>query len=321
MNIRKNHLTFRGKVHRVSLLNKIYSMKTTYGLSREMKNELLAKTAEGENAKQACDVVQIDWNLFIFFDSTGRKELRNLLRWEHAFEIESFKKIQYGLYVIKDEHGDLLIDTRIPCNITIGNLISYQEISPNVFLCQMELHNGRRLFTLYHLEHTQQKKKHAKSTQGFDEDILLFENYEKLSEEFYLLYDGDSKLLYNIIYDWVVSIKDYKPLTEEVYLLEIQEEYSSPKYCIVSSRDTSSPCEEDYFSSYQTAGRIFIMKKCSEEFCFYDINSGNKGTHYSGTFHFDTFQEEQDGVIFTSHNGSACKIFYDELAFHYWQFT
>ncbi|MCW3159687.1 hypothetical protein [Chryseobacterium oryctis] len=287
-------------------------MNTNYELTSEMKNDLLAKDT------YAYDVEQIDWNLFIFYYPKGKrkKELRNVLLWDRTFEIESYKKLQYGLYLITDSCGDLLMDTRIMCNITIGSFVSYEEISPNVYLCQMEMdYSGKRRFTLYHTEYTDKKKEYI--LDGFDQEILLFDRYEKLSETFYLLYDEENTLLYNIVYDWRVCIEKHTEIAKDVYWIE-----TNHKGCgLVTAKDIVCFSKEESFDSYKSAGRILIMKKNYSGFCFLDIHTGKKSNLYSGVFDFELYEEKEDSVIFTSFNGSVCEVFYDTLAFKGWRFA
>lgn len=184
-------------------------------LTESMKKELLALSADGSEASPANHVEQIDWNIYLFHYPHGRKELFNLLFSGYRFEVESYKKIEVGIYHITDECGNILVDMRVPCNMTIGNLISYEKISEQVYCCEMEDCHNQRYCTFYHLD-VQRKVK------GFNEGILLFKTYEKISETFYLLDSGtDDMRVYHIIDGWSVRMKNFVKLEDGGIILEL----------------------------------------------------------------------------------------------------
>ena len=291
-----------------------------YNLTKEMKDDLLAKTASGTDAYPACDVTQIDWNLFILHYPNGSTELRNLLCWNDYLDLnpdpQSCKKLEYGVYLIGSlSGGNFLVDTR-SMNWINNDIESYEKLSQDIYLVKHDLG-----YSFYNLQWVFRK--------NVDELCdVTFQNYRKLSEIFYLLDEGTEDMyLYNMKLNWCYPIKGHQLLTETMCIIELklpEKKSHYGKYYVVTENDTPQKLKyRNLYHSYTKLSRLLIINDNGWNTClFYDCKNGRKGIPQEvGKFVYESYEEKEDYVRFKSANDSFCDIFYDTLEFSRWQFV
>lgn len=291
-----------------------------YNLTKEMKDDLLAKTTVGSNVYPACDAEQIDWNLFILHYPDGTTQLRNLLFWDAYLDFQpdpkSYKKLEYGVFLIRDiRGGDYLIDTRSMNWMVNDDIECYEKLSQDIYLVKHFMG-----YSFYNLQWVFRK--------DIDNSAFSFKNYRKLSEVFYLLDKGTEDMcLYNIKLNWCYKIKECQLLTETMCLIELElpeKKSYFGKYYVVTENDAPDKLKyRNLYHAYTRLSRLLIIKNNGWNTClFFDCKTGRKGIPQEvGEFVYESYKEEEDHVRFISANGSFCDIFYDTLEFTRWQFV